>query len=177
MVEYTPNIIQKNIKTLIAAEYNPRQLTKEQYKHLSDSLKRFGVVDPILINKNKDRKNIIIGGHQRVKVATDLGLKEIPCIELDLTLDQEKELNVRLNKNVGEWDMDILSNLFDVDELLEWGFSTTELDLDIHEDPKDISESITEQFEVVIECSGEVEQEEVFNKVTKLGYKCRILTL
>ena len=53
-------LVQRDIDSLIFAEYNPRQLTKEQYKHLKDSIDRFGLVDPILVNKNKDRKNIII---------------------------------------------------------------------------------------------------------------------
>ena len=77
-------IIQKDINSLVSAEYNPRQLTKEQYQNLKDSIQRFGLVDPIIININKDRKNIIIGGHQRVKVARDMGIKEVPVIELDL---------------------------------------------------------------------------------------------
>ena len=54
-------IVQRDIDSLIFAEYNPRQLTKEQYKHLKDSIDRFGLVDPIIINKNETRKNIIIG--------------------------------------------------------------------------------------------------------------------
>ena len=121
------NIVQKDINVLISAEYNPRQLKKEQYQNIKDSLERFGFVDPIIINKNKDRKNIIIGGHQRIRVAKDLKLKQIPCIELDLPLDKERELNIRLNKNVGEWDYDILANLFDVESLIEWGFTEEEL--------------------------------------------------
>jgi len=121
------NIINKNINDLIAAEYNPRQLSKDQYKHIADSIKRFGIVDPIIINKNKDRKNIIIGGHQRVKVAKYLKIKDIPCVEVDLSLDKERELNVRLNKNTGEWDYDILADLFDMDNLIEWGFTEDKL--------------------------------------------------
>ena len=121
------NIINKNINDLIEAEYNPRQLSKDQYKHIADSIKRFGIVDPIIINKNKDRKNIIIGGHQRVKVARDLNIEIIPCVEVDLSLDKERELNVRLNKNTGEWNYDILADLFDMDNLIEWGFKEDEL--------------------------------------------------
>ena len=117
------NIIQKPIDSLIFAEYNPRQLSNAQYKQLKDSISRFGLVDPIIINKNKDRKDIIIGGHQRVKVAKTMGIKEVPCVEIDLTYDKEKELNVRLNKNVGSWDYDILANTFDMEELKDWGFS------------------------------------------------------
>ena len=52
---------------------------------------------------------------------------DIPCVEVDLKLDQEKELNIRLNKNVGEWDYDSLANYFDVGELMDWGFTDDEL--------------------------------------------------
>ena len=112
---------------LIMAEYNPRQLTKDQHSQLKDSIKRFGLVDPLIVNKNKERKNILVGGHQRLRIAKELGINKIPCVEVDLTLDQEKELNVRLNKNVGEWDYDSLANYFDVDELMDWGFTDDEL--------------------------------------------------
>ena len=121
------NIIQKPIDDLTFAEYNPRQLSDDKYKHLKDSISRFGLVDPIIINKNKDRKDIIIGGHQRVKVARTMGIDEVPCVEIDLTYDKEKELNVRLNKNTGSWDFDILANTFDIDELIDFGFDEKEL--------------------------------------------------
>tara|TARA_R110002020_G_C16213943_1_gene767190 strand:+ start:66 stop:1286 length:1221 start_codon:yes stop_codon:yes gene_type:complete len=130
-------IIHKQIDDLIFAEYNPRQLSDDQYKHLKDSISRFGLVDPIIINKNKDRKDIIIGGHQRVKVARTMGINEVPCVEIDLTYDREKELNVRLNKNTGSWDYDVLANTFDIDELLDWGFDEKELSLDIFEEEKE----------------------------------------
>ena len=120
-------IIQRDIDSLIFAEYNPRQLTKDQHQHLKDSIQRFGLVDPILVNKHKDRKDIIIGGHQRVRVAKDLDIDKVPCIELSLPYEKERELNVRLNKNTGEWDMDNLANFFDMEELVDWGFDEGEL--------------------------------------------------
>tara|TARA_Y100001937_G_scaffold66608_1_gene91095 strand:- start:927 stop:2099 length:1173 start_codon:yes stop_codon:yes gene_type:complete len=112
---------------LIMAEYNPRQLTKDQHSQLKDSIKRFGLVDPLIVNKNKERKNILVGGHQRLRIAKELGINKIPCVEVDLNMDQEKELNIRLNKNVGEWDYDSLANYFDVGELMDWGFTDDEL--------------------------------------------------
>ena len=120
-------IIHREINSLIFAEYNPRQLTKEQYQTLKDSISRCGLVDPIIVNKNKERKNIIIGGHQRVKVAMDMGIAKVPVVELDLTYDKERELNVRLNKNTGEWNWDELANAFDIAELTEWGFNESQL--------------------------------------------------
>jgi hypothetical protein len=120
-------IVNRKIKDLIKAEYNPRELTKDQYNALKDSLLRFGVVDPVIVNKHPERDNIIIGGHQRSKVWEDLGNESIPTVELSLTLDKEKELNVRLNKNTGQFDMDMLANHFDTEDLLEWGFDEGEL--------------------------------------------------
>ena len=148
-------IKQKDIKTLIFAEYNPRQLTKDQYKHLKDSIERFGFVDPVIVNKNKDRKNIIIGGHQRVKVATDMNISEVPCVEIDLTYERERELNIRLNRNTGEWDMDSLANFFDMEELIDWGFDEGEL---VFEDEEPIAGLVDDD-----------EIPEVEEAVTKLG--------
>ena len=149
-------VITKNIKDLISAEYNPRQLKKEQFNQLKDSIKRFGLVDPVIINKNDSRKNIIIGGHQRTRVAESLGIEEVPCVEVDLTLDEERELNVRLNKNTGEWDFDILADMFDIDELKDWGFTDDEL----------------LGFELEEEKEGNIDDDEipeVEEAVTKLG--------
>jgi hypothetical protein len=112
---------------LIMAEYNPRQLTKEQHKDLTDSIKRFGLVDPLIVNTHKDRKNIVVGGHQRLRIAQELNIKEIPCVEVELTPAKERELNIRLNKNSGEWNWDELANHFDVSELIDWGFNDKDL--------------------------------------------------
>jgi len=151
------NIQYYKANDLIMAEYNPRQLTKDQYTQLKDSLTRFGLVDPLIVNKHKSRKNILVGGHQRLKIAKEMGMDKIPCVEVDLPLDQEKELNIRLNKNVGEWDYDSLANYFDVSELMEWGFSNDELQfyedepeqglIDDDEIPE-VEEAITKQGDI-----------------------------
>ena len=164
---------------LIMAEYNPRQLTKDQYTQLKDSITRFGLVDPLIVNKNKERKNILVGGHQRFKIAQKMGMDEIPCVEVDLALDAEKELNIRLNKNVGEWDYDALANYFDVGELTDWGFSNDELQFyeDEEKEIKDLSDKLNNMYEVIVECQSEQEQELVYDKLIKESYNCRILTL
>jgi len=141
-------IISKDIDSLIFAEYNPRQLTKDQYKHLKDSIDRFGLVDPIIVNSNIDRKNIIVGGHQRVKVAKDMNIKQVPVLEVDLTYDRERELNVRLNANTGEWDTDILANMFELDELQDWGFD----DIDLKIDDVKLDEEEKPKKDKMIEC-------------------------
>lgn len=116
----------RKISDLIRAEYNPRELTKEQQNQLTDSLKRFGLVDPIIVNTHKDRKNILVGGHQRMKVWESMGNETIPTVEVNLNLEKEKELNIRLNKNTGKFDTELLLEHFDTDDLIEWGFDDYE---------------------------------------------------
>tara|TARA_R110002020_G_scaffold228221_2_gene438916 strand:+ start:2070 stop:2669 length:600 start_codon:yes stop_codon:yes gene_type:complete len=150
-------IVKKKIADLIGAEYNPRELTEKQHSDLTDSLKRFGIVDPVLVNVHPDRENIIIGGHQRTKVWGELGNEEIECVELKLTLDQEKELNIRLNKNTGQFNMDDLANFFDEDKLIEWGFETYEFGMGqaVNLDEKNEDD---ESFEIAGDDSGSTKQ-------------------
>lgn len=120
-------IVERKISELKKAEYNPRNLTDKQRKDLRASLKEFGMVNPIIINKNRKRKDVIIGGHQRCDVWEELGHDTIPCFAVDLTLERERELNIRLNKNGGEFNLDLLKEHFDQNELLNYGFEDFEL--------------------------------------------------
>tara|TARA_B110000908_G_C10094175_1_gene375493 strand:- start:14 stop:652 length:639 start_codon:yes stop_codon:yes gene_type:complete len=123
----TIKIVEKSIVDLNESEYNPRTLKKSDYEQLRKSLKTFGLVDPILINKHKGREGVIIGGHQRFRIARDLGYKTVPCVELDLDEKKEKELNLRLNRNHGDFDYDKLANYFDTDMLYDVGFNEQEM--------------------------------------------------
>ena len=119
------------IEELKAAEYNPRRLTEGQEDNLTKSIKRFGLVDPIIVNKAENRKNIVIGGHQRLKIIKKLEWKEAPVVYVDIPdIEKEKELNIRLNKNLGEWDYKLLAD-FDEEILLESGFEEDELMVNI----------------------------------------------
>lgn len=101
-------IIKKKIKDLNPAVYNPRKDLKpgdKEYEALKNSVEKFGYIDPIIYNK---RNNVIVGGHQRFKVLKDLGYKEIDCVEVDLNEQEEKTLNIALNKIEGDWDFEAL---------------------------------------------------------------------
>ena len=94
---------QYSISDLIFAEYNPRELTKDQHQDLKDSITRFGLVDPLIVNIHKERKNILVGGHQRLRIAKELGYKDVPCVEVDLTPEKEKELNKKRKKTLQKY--------------------------------------------------------------------------
>ena len=115
------------IAELNPAEYNPRRMTNKQYEDLKNSLEKFGLVDPIIINAD----NTVVGGHQRLRIMRELGAELVPTVRVNLSKEDERELNIRLNKNSGEFDLDILANNFDVDELKDWGFKDVELGFNI----------------------------------------------
>lgn len=124
---------QKNIKIvqvathlLKPATYNPRLMNEQQEADLTTSIKQYGFIDPIIANSNKDRLNIVIGGHQRLKIATKLGYKDVPVVYLNLNEEKERILNLRLNKNTGSWNFELLKN-FEIETLLDVGFDTDEI--------------------------------------------------
>lgn len=93
------------------ASYNPRFWSKDARAQLTESIKRYGLVDPIIVNSAPNRKGIVIGGHFRLAMAKELGIKKIPVVYLDIPdIQKEKELNLRLNRNLGEFDWDLLAN-------------------------------------------------------------------
>lgn len=121
-------VLQISISELNPATYNPRKWNKSAIESLTESIKRFGLVDPLIVNGAPSRKNIVIGGHFRLKVAKDLGYKEVPVVYIHIAdLEKEKELNLRLNRNTGDWDWDLLSK-FNEPFLADIGFSSEELD-------------------------------------------------
>ena len=119
-------IVYKSIGELKPSEYNPRKMTEKEAHDLEESIKRFGFAEPIVVNSHPERNNVIVGGHQRFFIAQKLGIGELPCVLVNLPLDKERELNLRLNKNNGSWDYAVLAN-FDMPMLLDVGF--TELDV------------------------------------------------
>ncbi len=117
-----------SISDLKPAEYNPRIHKPEVMENLKESIRRFGLVDPLIINSAPNRFNVVIGGHFRLKAAKALGYKKVPVVYANVPdLEKEKELCIRLNKNIGEFDWDLLAN-FDETFLSDIGFSSEDLD-------------------------------------------------
>lgn len=133
------------IKDLKPHPKNPRQLSKDQERHLRTSIDKFGLAEKIIINTD----NTIIGGHQRINILKSMKEKEIECWvpERELTDLEVDELCIRLNRNHGDFDFDILANQFDIPDLLEWGFNVDDLDIgafeEIESDTKDKTKKLT----------------------------------
>lgn len=96
---------------LIPYENNPRR-NDAAVEAVANSIREFGFKVPIVIDKN----NVVVTGHTRLKAATLLGLKKVPCIRAsDLKEDQIKAFRIADNK---------------VAELSDWDLGKLELELD-----------------------------------------------
>ena len=117
-----------SVDLLKAAEYNPRKWDKEAEDQLKASIQKYGIVDPLLVNSAESRKNIVIGGHFRIACIKSLNIKEVPVVYINIPdIEREKELNIRLNKNTGSFDWNLLAT-FDESFLSQVGFSSEEID-------------------------------------------------
>lgn len=102
-------IEKKKISELNPAPYNPRKLSKSEYEKLKKSIEKFGYIEPIIWNKQTGN---VVGGHQRLKILQEQGAMEVECVIVDFPEDEEKVLNLALNKISGEFDTDKLNDLF-----------------------------------------------------------------
>lgn len=147
-------IVHLNIESLKPVEYNPRKINEKAFEQLKKSIKEFDCVEPIIVNSYQGREKNVIGGHQRLKAMKSLGWKKVPCVYVSLDELGEKELNVRLNKNGGEFDFDLLDEFFDKNMLEGIGFDfDTELIQDKEEKEKpelEFTEELLEAHNYVI---------------------------
>ncbi len=135
------------IQELQAATYNPRRWDENAKEKLAESMHRFGCVDPLIVNSAPERKNIVVGGHFRLDVAKSLGYETVPVVYVNIPeIEREKELNLRLNRSTGEWDLELLKD-FDMSLLLDVGFNDTDLSsiwgdsLSVEDDNYDVQEA------------------------------------
>ena len=165
-----------SVKDLIPYERNTKKHDKTQINNVAESIKQYGFVQPIVIDKN----NIVVIGHCRLLAAKQLKMKEVPCVCVeDLTEEQVKALRIVDNKsNESEWDFDILP-----DELAELDLSAFDFDFGVSLDEDDTEQkereeiALNESVSVVVECSDDEEAETIFEKLSEEGYKCHISTL
>ncbi len=125
------------------APYNPRQDLKPgdpAYEQLKRSLTQFGCVEPLVWNR---RTGHLVGGHQRFKVLLEQGVAEVDVSIVDLPLEQEKALNIALNKITGDWDEAKLAALLqELGQIPEFDVGLTGFE------PPEISELLDRQQEV-----------------------------
>lgn len=119
------------LKDIRPAAYNPRVTLKPgdaEYEALKNSLERFGVAEPLIVNETTGN---LVSGHQRLNVLKASGAQEVEVVLVEMEEEQEKLLNIAMNKIDGEWDYKKLEALFDeisADDIKFTGFTPEELD-------------------------------------------------
>ena len=146
---------------------NPRK-NSGAVKYVKESIRQFGFKVPIVIDSNR----VIVCGHTRLLAAKSLGMTEVPCIMADdLTDDQIKAFRLADNK-VGEfskWDFDLLD--YELEELGDFNME----ELGFVESKEEIQD-FSIDYSIVVDADNELEAKEIFEKLKKMGLKCRIST-
>lgn len=126
---YVPVVRTMRVEDIVPAPYNPRKKLKPgdpEFEKLRHSMTSHGYVDLIIVNEQTGH---VVGGNQRLEVLKELSVTEIQVVVIDMPLEQEKALNLALNKISGEWDMDLLGKLLaELAELPEFDVSLTGFD-------------------------------------------------
>ena len=120
------------ISMLKTADYNPRRKLNahnRQYRELKKSIEELGFAESIVVNSDMT----VVGGHQRISAAAELGYTELPCTIVHLDKKKEKALNIALNKITGIWDEEKLAELItelddEMFDLSAIGFDAAEVD-------------------------------------------------
>lgn len=119
---------EREINEIFENPNNPRTMSKKSASLLENSIERFGLCQPIVINS----ENSIIGGHQRKRIMEQLGFSRVLVMVPNRSISEEdrEDLALLLNKASGSWDFDILANCWDIEKLLANGFSNDELEIE-----------------------------------------------
>jgi hypothetical protein len=157
---------------------NPNKMSREQHDRLKASIKKFGFIVPIITNKDL----LIADGEQRWVIAKELAMPNVLVIRLPIEEVNRHLIRQVLNKLKGTHDRELDAEEFET--IIELGQEEDlKYLLDLSDDKLDgylkEEESIgyEKQFEVVVECKDEINQEAIYTKLVSEGYKCRVLTL
>jgi DNA modification methylase len=161
----------RKVKELAPFEHNPRVLTAKQAEFLTASVKKFNLVEIPAINTN----NMICAGHQRVKILALLGRADeeidVRVPNRALTDEEFTEYLVRSNKNTGDWDWDVLANVFSVDNLIDWGFTEAELGINSTFSPDEKDDDVPDEVTIKVNSSvGDIY--EIITPESKIRIAC-----
>jgi hypothetical protein len=159
---------------------NPNKMKKGQLKALRDAIVKWGFIVPIVTNRDL----LVADGEQRITVAKELGMKQVPVVRLDVEDVDRRLLRQVLNKLKGQ-------NIPELDQeeflrIIEAG-GEEDLRRFLVANDKQINAALQKEtdsgispetiYEVAVECADELEQKKVYDELVSKGYKCRVLTL
>ena len=116
-----PEVVMMAVQQLNPASYNPRRMPPMKFDALKEGIKKNGFLINIVVQKESEKygRNIIIGGHQRIKAVRELcieqnvSLPKLPCVMLDIVDRSAKMLNIALNNVEGDFDAKLVGELLE----------------------------------------------------------------
>ena len=110
-------VVDLPVHAIISAEWSPNEMDVGMRCHLRQSIRRFGLMVPLVVRPSGDERYETVGGAQRLSVLTDLGVATVPCVVVDLDDVHARLLAQALNRIHGEDDLGLKAEL--VREVLE----------------------------------------------------------
>ncbi len=135
MSKSLPEIKYIPVDQLKTLDNNPRQIKDKRFDKLKKSLKDdpdYFTNRPCLVDDSTGEL-IIIAGNMRYRAACDLNYKEVPCIVNTLKEEKRKRWIIKDNIEYGDWDTDILSADFELEELEDWGLDLKDIGLSLND--------------------------------------------
>lgn len=162
---------------------NPRSITTKDFTRLKKQIQKLGVYVPLVINED----NIVLSGNMRLRAFQDLGYESV-WVTVVKAQDEQTMLEYALSANdrAGIYDEQALAEL--VSAVPDIALDDYKVDLgepiDLEEllkrfSPEDEKpgQTLSETFQVIVECDGEAQQQTIYERLQKEGLRCRILTL
>lgn len=180
------------IDTLVPDDKNYNLGTQYGQHLIEESLRKFGAGRSVLLDKN----NRIIAGNKTIENAAAIGMDNVIVVETtgdkvvavkrtDIDLDTKEGREMALADNATSavnlrWDEDALKQAeteFGIAPS-EWGVDVAPMESAADETPvRDNGFNYEEQYGVIVKCSSETEQEEVYNRLTQDGYDCKVVSV
>lgn len=163
-----------SVKDLIPYDRNTKKHDKTQINNVAESIKQYGFVQPIVIDKN----NTVVIGHCRLLAAKQLKMKEVPCVCVeDLTEEQVKALRIVDNKsNESPWDFVILPDELDDLDLSGFDFDfgiedeeENEINDEVHTTERELEPYKYIHYLVTIETNEHDRYVEIMKTIEEMG--------
>ena len=166
---------------------NPRRMPYHQAVALRKSVKRWGMVDPIIA---RAPDLLVIGGHQRLYAARESGIESVPCVLVEVSDADAKAMNLALNRISGEWEETELSTMLaelehEHFDLTVTGFEQAEVEGLLSSIEREVqsvtapdeTRQIKARYQIVINCTDEAEQLELIERFSSEGIACKAQVL
>lgn len=166
------------VDKLIPYINNAKKHSDDQVTRLASSIREFGFVNPILIDKEFN----VIAGHGRLMAAKRLNMGEVPCLFVEGLSEAQRKAYILADNRLGElasWDTELVNSELEVLQELDFDIDVTGFELPGEDESPEVNTdtdfNYREQYGVIVMCADEAEQEKIYNSLIAEGYECKVV--